>query len=74
MQCPQNSTDRHFLKDGPIVFRTSQNMSIHREPEVENFRESNTYFICMYNKEKKYTFSYFNLILTAQADEYAIGL
>ena len=37
IQCPQNSTDRQeFSKNGQIVLWTSQNMLIHRKPEVEN--------------------------------------
>ena len=36
-------TDRHtFLKNSQIVFRTSQNVSIHQKPKVESLHETNT--------------------------------
>ena len=41
-----------FSKNGQIVFRTSQKMSIHRKPDAENFRESNTFFLCIQKKVK----------------------
>ena len=56
IQCPQfwRHTDRQtFSKKDQFVFGTSQNMSIRRKPDVENFRKSNTFFLCIYKKVKK---------------------
>ena len=52
IQCPQNFGDMHtdiptdrqtFSKNGQIVVRISQNMQIHRKPDVENFCEFNIF-------------------------------
>ena len=58
IQCPQNFGDvqtarQTFSKNGQIVFRTSQNMQIHRKPDVENLRESNAFFLCIQKEVKK---------------------
>ena len=60
MQCPKNfgdikayihtdkQTDKQkFYKNGKILFKTPENMQIHRNPAVENFLESNRFFFSM---------------------------
>ena len=57
IECLQKFGDIHtnrqtFSKDGQIVFKRSQSMQIRRKPDVENFRESNTFFLYRWKKIK----------------------
>ena len=42
-----------FYINNEIVFKASQNLYIHRELEIENFRDSNTFFLCSISKKVK---------------------
>ena len=57
LHLPQNFCHTHidrqtFSRNSQIVFRTSQNVQIHQNPEIENLHETNTFF-CLHRR--KYT-------------------